>query len=106
MKAVNGDMTKVRYVPDLSEPAQVLLKNIEHASRKLPGTQETRRLMRFQTQAFRIRYGTPLFITYSPDESQNLLMVRLSRKRRRDPIFQSSTAAKTCLLYTSDAADE
>ena len=59
LKPVNGDMTKVRYVSGLSESAQVLLNNIEHASRKLPGTQETRRLMRFQSQALRIKYGTP-----------------------------------------------
>ena len=63
-QAVGGDMTKVRYINGLSEAAQVLLKHIEHASRKLPGTQETRRIIRFQTQAFRIKYGTPLFITF------------------------------------------
>lgn len=57
-QAVGGDMTKVRYVDGLSESAQLLFKNIEHASRKLPATQETRRIMRFQTQAFRIKYGT------------------------------------------------
>ena len=44
-QAVNGDMTKVKYVNGLSEAAQILLKHIEHASRKLPGTQETRRIM-------------------------------------------------------------
>ena len=103
LKLVNGDMTKVRYVPRLSEPAQVLLNNIEHASRKLPGTQETRRLMRFQTQAFRIKHGTPLFITFSPDQSHNLLMTRLSRTRRRDPAFRDSTTAKTKHLSGADA---
>ena len=91
-KAVNGDMTKVRYVNGLSESAHILLKNIEHASRKLPGTQETRRIMRFQTQGFRIKYGTPLFITFSPDESHNVLMVRFSRTRRNDPVFFSTVA--------------
>ena len=45
---VNGDMTKVRYVPNLSCAAQRLLQNIEHTTRRLPGTQETRRLMRFE----------------------------------------------------------
>ena len=91
-QAVNGDMTKVKYVNNLSEAAQILLKNIEHASRKLPGTQETRRIMRFQTQAFRIKYGTPLFITFPPDESHNILMLRISRTRRNDPVFQNKTA--------------
>ena len=103
LKPVNGDMTKVRYVSGLSESAQVLLNNIEHASRKLPGTQETRRLMRFQTQAFRIKHGTPLLITFSPDESHNLLMIRLSRTRRRDPVFASTTAAKTKHLAGANA---
>ena len=70
------------------------LKNIEHASRKLPGTQETRRIMRFQTQGFRIKYGTPLFVTFSPDESHNILMIRLSRTRRNDPVFKNCTSQK------------
>ena len=48
--------------------------------------------MRCQTHAFRIKYGTPLFITFSPDESHNVLMLRLSRTRRNDPVFQHSTA--------------
>ena len=86
---VNGDLTKVCYVRGLSDAAHLLLKNIAHTCRKLPGTQETRRLMRFMTQAYRIRYGTAIFITFSPDESHNLLMVRLSRTRRSDPVWQS-----------------
>ena len=102
-QAVNGDMTKVRYVNGLSEAAQTLLKYIEHASRKLPGTQEARRIMRFQTQAFIIKYGTPLFITLSPDESHNILMLRLSRTRRNDPVFQSSTAKEFQHVCGADA---
>eukprot|EP00959_Pyramimonas_sp_CCMP1952_P389787 8168464-Pyramimonas_sp.AAC.1 len=42
-----GDMTKVRYVPGLGRAAHKLLANIEHTSRRLPGTPETRRVMRF-----------------------------------------------------------
>ena len=42
LKPVGGDFTKVRYVPTLSEAAHALLRNIKHASRSLPGTQETR----------------------------------------------------------------
>eukprot|EP00959_Pyramimonas_sp_CCMP1952_P383478 8035692-Pyramimonas_sp.AAC.1 len=51
---VMGDMTKVRYVPGLGRAAHKLLANIEHTSRRLPGTQETRRVMRFQTNALRV----------------------------------------------------
>ena len=91
-QSVNGDMTKVNYVPGLSEAAHTLLKNIAHTSRKLPGTQETRRLMRFITQAYRIRYGIAIFVILSPDESHILLMIRLSRTRRNDPVWKHSAA--------------
>ena len=87
---VNGDIAKVGYVPDLSEEARVLLKNIGYTSRKLPGTIEARRMMRFITQAYRIKYGTAVFVTFSPDEKHNLLMVRLSRTRQEDPVWQNS----------------
>jgi hypothetical protein len=86
-KAVAGDMTKIRYVTGLSEAAQKLLRSIEHTSRKIAGTQETRRIMRFDTKAHCVRYGVPIFVTFSPDESNNLLMIRLSRTRRNDSVF-------------------
>ena len=87
IKAVRGDMTKLRWVVGLSRAARKLLDNIEHTSRRLPGTQEVRRLMRFDTNAMRVRYGVPIFVTFSPDEAHNLLMIRLSRTRRNDPVF-------------------
>ena len=86
-QAVAGDRTKVRYVGGLSNAAQKLLVSIEHTSRKIPGTQETRRIMRFHTKAHCIRYGVPIFVTFSPDESHNILMIRLSRTRVNDIVF-------------------
>ena len=51
---VNGDFTNVRWVEGLSPAAHRFFKQkFEHASRILPGTQEARRLMRFDTQALR-----------------------------------------------------
>ena len=41
--------------------------------------------MRYDTHAFRIAHGVPLFVTLFPDEKHNLLMVRFSRSRRNDP---------------------
>jgi hypothetical protein len=98
---VNGDMTKIRYVP-LSRAAQRLVQNIEHTTRRLPGTQETRRLMRFDTNAHRVRYGTPIFVTWSPDEAHNLLLIRLARTREGDPVFaggKDASGRKFCSLY-------
>eukprot|EP00959_Pyramimonas_sp_CCMP1952_P118152 2469992-Pyramimonas_sp.AAC.1 len=42
--------------------------------------------MRFETNALRVRYGVPIFVTFSPDEGRNLPVVRLSRARRQDPV--------------------
>ena len=78
-------MTKVRYVPGLSAAAKKLLQNIEHTTRKIPGTQEVRRVMRFDIHAYRVRYGVPIFVTFSPDEANNMVMLRLARSRTSDP---------------------
>ena len=43
--------------------------------------------MRFDATPMRVRYGVPVFVTFSPDEAHNLLMIRLSRTRRNDPAF-------------------
>jgi len=93
-RPVNGDMTKVRYVPGLSLGAKKLLQNLEHTSRKLPGTQETRRQMRFDTHANRIKYGVPVFVTFSPDERHSNLMIRFSRTRRNDPVLLTDRDAR------------
>ena len=92
-RRVDGDITKIRWVPGLSAAAHRLLQNIEHTCRRLPGTMEARRMMRFYTQAHRIRYGTPMFVTFWPDESQNLLMIRFSRTRKNDLVFHNVTFA-------------
>ena len=56
----------------LSAAAHRLLQNIEHASRNCPGSQEARRMMRFDTQALCVLYGVPAFVIVSPDESHIL----------------------------------
>ena len=89
LQSVRGDMTKLRYVAKLSAAARKLLQNIEHTSRRLPGTQGVRRLMRFDTNAMRIRYGVPIFVTFSPDEAHNLPVIRLSRTRRTQTLARS-----------------
>ena len=88
LKRVNGDFTKVRYATTLNEAGKRMLQNVEHASKQLKGTMEVRKLMRYETNAGRVRRGVPIFITFSPDEKQNVLMLRLHRSRARDPIRQ------------------
>ena len=90
---VNGDLTKLKYVPSLPPVARRILNNAEATTRKMAGTQETRRQMRFNTNALRVKYGVPIFVTFSPDEKHNLLMIRLSRTRRKDPVLLQDAAA-------------
>ena len=46
--------------------------------------------MRFITQAYRIKYGTAIFVTFPPDKKHNLLVVRLSRTRQEDPVWSNT----------------
>ena len=82
-------------VEGLSAAAHRLLQNIEHASPNLPGSQEARRMMRFDTQALRILYGVPVFVTFLPDESHMLLMIRYARTHQHDYFCSRVIASST-----------
>ena len=87
-KAVNGDLTKLRYVPGLSEAALKALSNLEARTRKVPGTHAVRTTMRHQTHAYRVKYGLSVFITFSPSEKDSALMLRMARARKTDPAIE------------------
>ena len=89
---VSGDMTKVKQCAGLTPAAHKLLAAVEHTSQRVEGTQEVRRLMRHQLHAYRIVYGQAVFVTFSPNEKDSLLMIRLSRARRSDPIHSTGTS--------------
>ena len=89
-RSVNGDVSKLQYVRHLKPAARKLLGNMRHTARSLPGTQEARRQMRFEIEAMRIRYGVPLFVTFSPDESHQMLYIRMARTRAMDPVRAAS----------------
>ena len=94
LKPVNGDMTKLRHVPGLSLAAQKVLCNTEARTRHLPGTHEIRKIMRHHTNAFRVLWGTALFITFSPSERDTSLMLRFARARQSDPAVAEDGSAK------------
>ena len=94
LRPVGQDFAKLRQVPNLSEPAQKVLDNVEARTRNIPGTHENRKTMRHQTHANRICYGTALFITFSPSERDTTLMVRMARARQSDPAVQHDGTAK------------
>ena len=67
-----------------------LLQNMRHTAQSMPGTQEARKRMRFEIEALRIKFGTPIFVTFSPDEAHQLLYVKLCRSRFNDPVRKAS----------------
>ncbi|CAK9113461.1 unnamed protein product, partial [Durusdinium trenchii] len=100
-KPVNGDVSKLPYVRGLGPAARKLAQSMRHTAQSMPGTQEARKRMRFEIEALRIRYGTPIFVTFSPDEAHQLLYVRLSRARWSDPV----RAASMCQNWDVSARD-
>ena len=42
-------------------------------------------MMRHETHAYRVCYGTPIFLTFSPSERDSTIMLRLARTREDDP---------------------
>ena len=89
---VNGSMTLVKYASGLSATARRIVANLSHTARAVPGTQEARRIMRFEIQGMRVRYGTPIFVTVTPDEGHQLLYIRLARHRQSDPVRLAESA--------------
>ncbi|CAE7430528.1 unnamed protein product, partial [Symbiodinium sp. KB8] len=89
-RPINGDLSKVRFA-GISPAAEKILDNTEARSRNIPGTHEVRNTMRHQTHANRICHGTPLFVTFSPSERDNTLMLRLVRARQSDPSLSEET---------------
>ena len=73
LKKVNGDFTKVKYAANLREAGKRSLQNLEHTSRQFQGTIEVGEIMRYDTNAGRVRRGAPTFVTSSPDEEHNVL---------------------------------
>ena len=89
-KPVNMDVSKLAYVRGLKPAARKLVQNMRHTAQDMPGTQEARKRMRFEIEALRIRFGTPIFVTFSPDEAHQMLYIRLSRTRFSDPVRSAS----------------
>jgi hypothetical protein len=87
-KKVHGDLAKLKNSTALTDAGRRLLQNLEHSSRQLRGAMEVREIMRFETHAGRIRRGVPIFVTWSPDEKHDVLMIRMHRARANDPIHK------------------
>ena len=85
---MKGDLCKVAFVPGLSAAAQHLMRNAFQAIKALAGTNGVRRRMRFISKSMQVYYGVPVFVTISPDERHQAIMLRMFRLRQSDPAYQ------------------
>eukprot|EP00435_Cladocopium_sp_Y103_P067307 s284_g29.t2 len=92
LRPVGGDLNKVAYIPGISKAALRLLQEARHIMGKLPGTTGVRTLMRYRAKAMQVAYGTPVFVTLSPAEKHNYLMLRLARWCSKDPAVRKDPA--------------
>ena len=87
---VGGDIRKLRTAkklsPPLSQLSKRMLQSMEGTAKKIEGTHQTRSMMRYELCAYRVNKGLPIFITWSPNERHNALMIRMSRTRMSDPL--------------------
>ena len=69
---------------------------------RMPGTLPLRRLMGHCATGARIVHGEALFITWSPNEQQSALVLRLIRNRRADPMLHGGLPEDELLRSISD----
>ena len=91
-KPVNGDFSKVMHADGLPPAAKKIAENSAAKCRNIPGTHEVRNIMRQETHAYRVCYGTPIFLTFSPSERDSTIMLRLARTREADPALTHDDA--------------
>ena len=56
-----------------------MLDSVQATFQKIEGTQEIRTLMRHNITAYRVFYGVPIMVTFTPNEKHSALIIRLSR---------------------------
>ena len=81
-------------MPGMSKGALRLLQEARHIMGRLPGTTGVRTLMRYRAKAMQVAYGAPIFVTMSPAEKHNYLMLRLARWCREDPAVRKDAAVQ------------
>ena len=67
-----------------------MLDSFNTTCKKIEGTHETQKIMRHELCGYRVAFGRPILVTWSPSERHNMLMIRLSRVRDSDPLSRSA----------------
>ena len=63
-------------------------------SSRLAGTRQVRNSIRHIIFSSRVFYGIPVFMTFTPSERHNGLMIRLYRGRVKDPVAHAAVVSR------------
>ena len=84
---VAGDPSKLPYAEGLSVFERNLAHEINFSSEYMPGNAMVRRLMGHSATGARVVYGESLFFTWSPNEQNSALVLRIMRNRKNDTML-------------------
>ena len=98
---VAGDVTRLPFAEGLTDFERRLAREIVFKASMMPGTLPCRRLMGNCATGARVAYGEALFLTWSPNEQQSALVLRLMRNRRKDPMLRGASIEDEALRQCS-----
>ena len=98
---VAGDVTRLPFAEGLTDFERRLAREIVFKASTMPGTLPCRRLMGNCATGARVAYGEALFLTWSPNEQQSALVLRLMRNRRKDPMLRGASIEDEALRQCS-----
>ena len=89
---VAGDLNKLIYAQGLTANEKKIAQQICFYSQNMPGNQTVRRLMGAAAQGARGVLGEILFCTWSPNEQQSAIVMKLMRNRHLDTMLHGDDA--------------
>jgi hypothetical protein len=93
---IAGDTTRLPFATGLTERQRALAKSVNYTASQQEGTQQVRVKIGKALLGARVTYGDCVFMTIAPNEKHSGLVLRLSRRRRNDPIIQTDAQRVTC----------
>ena len=85
-RRVDQDITKLKYVTTLSPLAKSMVRAFSTTCSNIPGTADERKMQRHELLGYQVVYGRPDMYTASPTERHDMVMIRLHRTRKCDPM--------------------
>ena len=89
-QSVSGDMTQVRVVPGLSDAAHFIVAKYLSYCSEIAWHSGDKTYYALYNSSISYSLWNSNLCHFSPDENHNLLMIRLSRTRTNDPVWEKS----------------